>query len=217
MKLIINVSFIAALILIAPFSQADSKKGSGVEYGIGSGASSAFSRGFGGLFIIPIRPTPNLLIEPYFGYQNRTEDTDRSLPAYYTYSTRSRQFGLGVYGIKRLSFLFELNYGAAFSIGRSKTEERNKNTTTNPVSGVDTVFLSTTTVDSKEYLIKPTLGISYIVADHYTFSLDTGVYFYRAKQDKMRTDTSANPPTDYTVDVRETDTFTQAVFRMYFH
>jgi hypothetical protein len=188
-----------------------------IEFGIGSGASSAFSKGFGGLFIFPIRPTPHLMIEPFFGYQNRSEDTDRSLPNYYTYSTRSRQIGLGIYGIQRLSFSFELIYGGAFSIGKSSSVESIKNTTTNVSTGINTEYISNSTVDSKEYLIKPSLGISYIVADHYTFSLDMGIYYYRANQDKTRVDLSANPPTNYTVDATETDTFTQAVFRMYFH
>jgi hypothetical protein len=71
-------------------------------------------------------------------------------------------------------------------------------------------------------MVKPTLGISYLINENFSFSVDAGIYYYWGKEEIEQTSIDTTP-TDSTVDVSKSsadtsgvNTFTRIVFRMMF-
>ena len=190
------------------------------KVGIGTGAMSYFSGFSGGTLSVPIKLDSNVLIEPYIGYMTRSEDADNTVPDYYLNDRESYQVGVGLYKLKTISAEYELYYGAAFAAGKSTQTFENKNTY---ISG-STIYSNyrKNKTDASEYMIKPTLGISYLVNENLSFSLDTGIYYHwgEEKRQENTVSTSSLPAvykeSKYTTDIDGFDTFTRFIFRMMF-
>ena len=87
-----KIASICTMLLISPGDcLADTK------IGIGTGVSSVFSRGYGGVISMPIKLDSYMLIEPYLGYTQRSEDTDTSSPEFYLNDRKSYQIGVGLF------------------------------------------------------------------------------------------------------------------------
>lgn len=190
------------------------------KIGIGTGATSSFSGYFGGVISVPIRLESNFLIEPFIGYTKRSEDADRTSPDYSLNDRESYQAGVGLYKLQKLGAEFELYYGAAVATGISIQTFESKSTYTS--GGTTYSNYRKYKTDASEYMIKPTLGISYLVNENFSFSIDTGIYYYwgEEKRQENTTSTSALPPvyeeSKYTADIDGFDTFTRFTFRMMF-
>ena len=206
-----NKKLIAFVILLAPWGQCFAE----TRIGLGTGGTSAFSGFFGGVISIPVRLDSNILIEPYIGYTEQTENVDNNLPNYRVNENESYQVGVGLYRIKELANQFEVYYGADVATGKTKRTSESKYT--NSISSGS--FQNST--DTTEYMIKPTLGISYLIDDDLSFSVDAGI-LYRWGEEKIedvRTVTSPTPSievTEYTADITQIYTFTRIIFRMMF-
>lgn len=190
------------------------------KIGIGTGATSSFSSLLGGSLSLPIKFDQNYLIEPYAGYMSRSEDVNRSLPDYNQNDIESYQVGVGLYKLKKLGAEYEFYYGASFAAGISKRTTEYKNTY---ISGATTYsnFRKVKT-DSSEYMIKPTIGVSYLVNENFSFSIDTGIYYHWGKEKRQENNVDISPPptvyeeSKYTTDIDGFDTFTRIIFRMMF-
>lgn len=190
------------------------------KVGIGTGAISFFSGYSGGALSVPIKLDSSVLIEPYIGYMTRSENADSTLPNYYLNDRESYQVGIGLYKLKKISAEYELYYGAAFAAGTSTQTHENRNTY---ISGSTTYSnYRKNKTDASEYMIKPTLGISYLVNENLIFSIDTGVYYHWGEEKKQENtiSTSSLPAvyeeSKYTTDIDGFDTFTRFIFRMMF-
>lgn len=183
--------------------------------GLGTGGASAFSGFFGGVISMPVKLDSGILIEPYIGYMERSEDVDKNLPNYRENEIESYQIGAGLYKIKKLATEFELYYGADFATGKTKRTSESKFT-----SAISSRSFQNTT-DTTEYMIKPTLGISYLVDKNLSFSVDTGISYHWGEEKRKEVDTEISPTpsievTEYTADIRHIVTFTRIIFRMMF-
>lgn len=161
-----------------------------------------------------------MLIEPYIGYQSRSEDTNNTLPNYNLNDTESYQVGVGLYKLKKLSAEFEFYYGAAFAAGKSSQTYEYKNIYI--VGSTTYSSYRKTKTDSSEYMVKPTLGASYLINEKFTFSIDTGIYYHWGEKERKETNIDISPPptayeeSKYTSDIDGFDTFTRFIFRMMF-
>jgi hypothetical protein len=190
------------------------------KIGIGTGVLSAFSRGYGGVISMPIKLGSYMLIEPYAGYTKRSEDTDTNLPDYSYGDSKSYQVGVGVYGISKLGSEFELYYGAALATAESDRKSEGKHTrTSNDETSVD---FSQSQTEATEYMIKPTLGVSYLINENFTVSVDAGIYYFWGEEKSKSLYTYSSPTfssreeSESTNDLEGVNTFTRLVFRMMF-
>lgn len=192
-----------------------------VKIGMGTGATSVFSRGYGGVVSMPIKINSIILIEPYVGYSERSEDADKNEPYYTIYNRSSYQTGVGLYGINKLGANFEIYYGAALAV--AKSEQKSENKRTNTFNGETSVYTNYSESDADEYMIKPTLGVSYLINDNFSFSLDAGIYYSWGEEkskiastDSSTTGTSSYDETHSEKDLEAINTFTRFLFRMMF-
>lgn len=190
------------------------------KIGIGTGALSVFSQGTGGVISMPIKLDSYMLIEPYVGYTERSVDIDTSLPDYSYNNFKSYQVGVGLYGISKLGTEFELYYGAALASVKSKRNYESKRTGgTDPDTYLN---FNRHETETTEYMIKPTLGVGYLVNENFSVSLDAGIYYYWGEEknkDIYTYKSSISSTTDVsesTADVSGVNTFTRLVFRMMF-
>lgn len=200
------------LFVIGGKSLADTK------IGIGTGVSSSFSRSNSAVISMPIKFDSYMMIEPYAGYRKTSEDVDRNLPDYYVRNSEAYQLGVGLYGISKLSTDFELYYGGALAAGKSEWNSQRKDT--NTFIDETSVYFYQNESKATEYMIKPTLGISYLINENFSFSLDAGIYYSWGKDERKdittRSSSSYTEESEYTVDLERVDTFTRFMFRMVF-
>jgi hypothetical protein len=190
------------------------------KIGVGTGALSLFSQTYGGVISMPIKLDSFMLIEPYAGYSSRSEDPDTNSPEYNINEQSSYQVGVGLYGISKLGTEFELYYGAALAASKSEYKYEYQNTSV--FNNENYVYVNRSNTETKEYMVKPTLGISYLINENFSFSVDAGIYYYWGKEEIEQTSIDTTP-TDSTVDVSKSsadtsgvNTFTRIVFRMMF-
>ncbi|MCK4587900.1 MAG: hypothetical protein KAU29_11175 [Gammaproteobacteria bacterium] len=206
-----NKKLIAFVMLFAAWGQSFAE----TRIGLGTGGTSAFYGFFGGVISVPVRLDSNILIEPYIGYTEQTENVNNDLPDYRVNENESYQVGVGFYKIKELENQFEVYYGADVATGKSKRTSESKYT-----SGTSSGSFQNST-ETTEYMIKPTLGISYLVDKDLSFSVDAGILYRWGEEETkdVRTVTSPTPfieVTEYTADIAQTYTFTRIIFRMMF-
>ena len=204
-----NKKIILFIILFASWGQCSAE----TRVGLGTGGTSAFSGYFGGAISIPVRLDSNILIEPYFGYTERTQNIDNNLPNYRISKNEYYQVGVGLYKIKELTSDFELYYGADLATGKTKYKSESGYT-----YGASSGSVESST-ETTYYAIKPTLGISYLVDKNLSFSVDAGIHYHwgEEKRKEIRIDTSLfTEVTEYTSDIQQIDTFTRFIFRMMF-
>jgi hypothetical protein len=169
---------------------------------------------------MPIKLDSYMMIEPYLGYTKRSEDVDASLPEYYLNESKSYQVGVGIYGISTLGTEFEIYYGAALAAGKSDWKRENKYTR---VSNNETsISFNQDEAEATEYMIKPTLGISYLINENFTVSVDAGIYYAWGEEKRKNVYTfsspfsSSNEMSESTSDLEGVNTFSRLVFRMMF-
>ena len=68
-----NKKLIAFVMLFAAWGQSFAE----TRIGLGTGGTSAFSGFFGGVISVPVRLDSNILIEPYIGYTEQTENVNK--------------------------------------------------------------------------------------------------------------------------------------------
>ena|GEM_PF-3564612 len=188
------------------------------KIGIGSGVSS-LSSGYSGVISMPIKLDSYMLIEPYLGYSDRSKDVDQASPDYNFSESKSYQAGVGLYGISKLGVEFELYYGAALAVEESDWSNERKSTRT--INNETYIDINQNKTETSGYLIKPTLGVSYLINENFTISLDAGVYYRWGEEKTTTTYNNLLPTTSYdysesTGDLRSVNTFTQLMFRMMF-
>jgi hypothetical protein len=190
------------------------------KIGLGTGALSLFSRSFGGVISMPIKLDSFMLIEPYAGYSNRSEDPDTNSLEYNIYEHSSYQVGVGLFGISKLGTEFELYYGAALAAAKSEYKYEYQNTSV--FNNETYVYLNRNNTETMEYMVKPTLGVSYLINENFSCSLDAGIYYYWGEAETEHTSIDTTP-TDATVEVSKSsadtsgvNTFTRFIFRMMF-
>jgi len=209
----INKTKIALSLVILIFSGGNCL--ADTKVGIGTGVSPFLSGVYGGIISVPIKFGSHVLIEPYAGYYDTSNDPQDS-QNYRVTEITSYQAGTGLYGISKLSKEFELYYGTALAVDRNKNKYEYKIT-----NGTTTNF-SHQEIESKTYLVKPTLGISYLINENFTVSLDAGIYYYWGKDKNTTTSyyTSTgvftSSQTESTEDRNGISTFTALIFRMMF-
>jgi hypothetical protein len=190
------------------------------KIGIGTGVSSVFARGYGGVISIPIKLDSYILIEPYVGYTKRSEDVDTNLTDYDYNKSKTYQAGVGVYGIRKLGSEFELYFGADLAAAKSNRKSGYKDTRTN--NDETSVTFHQSEAVATEYMIKPTLGVSYLVTENFTVSVDAGIYYSWGEEKRKGIDTyssssySSSDASEYTVDLDSVNTFSRLIFRMMF-
>ena len=159
-------------------------------------------------------------IEPYVGYSEWSEDADSASADYNLNNSNSYQIGIGLYGINKLGAEFELYYGAALAAAKSERDYESKYTSEFINETYTTV--NKNEVEATEYMIKPTLGVSYLINENFSIALDAGIY-YRWGEEKSKNTYNRTSPTDPITEISETTadlkgiyTFTNLVFRMMF-
>lgn len=181
------------------------------KIGLGTGVSTTFSGYYGGVISMPIKLDSIMLIEPFAGYSRQSQNADSNLPDYNEYSRQAYQLGVGLYGISKLVPKFEIYYGAAVAAGKSERDSERKYG--------DNFYKDE--YKTTEYMIKPTLGISYLINENFSFSLDAGIYYYWGKEEVNNIQIYGDSPSinenrEYTVDTQGVNTFTRFLFRMVF-
>lgn len=194
------------LFIFSGTTQADTK------VGIGTGVSTIYSAGYGGVISVPIKFDTTMMIEPYVGFSLRSQDADTNAPEYNINEREYYQGGVGIYALSNFNKEFEIYYGAAIAVGRNTRTYEYKYTT-----NIST-YSSQDETDTLLYMIKPTLGISYLINENFMFSLDAGIYYYWGKETDKTTDIPNGTPeySESNSDVDGVDTFTRFVFRMIF-
>lgn len=192
------------------------------KIGIGTGLTTGFSIGYSGVISIPIKMGTRTLIEPYMSYSKYAEDVDPSLPDYDYGDAKSIQVGIGLYGLRKLGAEYELYYGAAVALAKSdRTSEYANGEADN--GDVVPYYLSRNDIEATEYMIKPTLGFSYLINKNFTVSVDAGIYYSWGEENNRELKryfspslADRNTDIEYKKDIERINTFSRLIFRMMF-
>ncbi len=201
------------LLTLSSFGHAETK------IGLGTGIFSLSGVTYGGAVSVPFQIDSTLMIQPFAGYYSDTERADSDQSDYNTSSRVNYSVGTGLYRIAKLLPAFELYYGSDLIAGKVKTNRKYKSTYT--YSAGDS-FTHKTKDESNGlyYGIKPTLGISYLINDNFSFSLDSGLYLFSGKNERRTQSNSTSDPSGsddkYIVNERGASIYTRTNFTMLF-
>lgn len=192
-----------ALTIMTTSSWADTK------IGIGTGGSLTFLGNTGGVISMPMQVNGKLLLEPFVTYYQRKDDINIDKPDYNGGESKGFSGGVGVYLLVGLVPKYDLYYGASVAYAKTSSQDHNKVTETNSLGNVY-VYERHYSSETKEYGIKPTLGINYLVNENFVFAIDAGFYYYFGEETTKNLDKSDSH------DVSGANTNTRILFRYLF-